>query len=96
MSWLLPLNVRSSRNNCTFCLSRNADEFFLKFDSSSMAFNPSIVPPNPKSTVKAAKGSRHLFANSYLETECSASLRKAMEPQEDIMDFNRALIKRRK
>lgn len=71
-----------------------ADEFFLQFDSSSMAFNPAIVPPNPKNQVKAAKGSRHLFANTDLETECYDMLKKVLTPKEDIMDFNRALSKR--
>lgn len=59
-----------------------------------MAFNPSIVPPNPKSTCKAAKGSRHLFANSDLETECLAMLKKVLTPREEIMDFNKALVNR--
>lgn len=59
-----------------------------------MAFTPSIVAPNPKHVVKAAKGSRHLFANSELETECYAMLKKVLTPQADIMDFSQALAKK--
>lgn len=78
-----------------FLFPRVADEFFLQFDSSSMAFNPSIVPPNPKNTVKAAKGNHHLFANSELETECYSMLKKVLCPREDVMDFSKALRSKR-
>lgn len=59
-----------------------------------MAFNPSIVAPNPKSTVKAAKGNHHWFADSGLETDCYDMLKKVLAPTDDIMDFNKALLKR--
>lgn len=80
-----------------FCISsRTADDFFLQYDSSSMAFKPSIAPPNPKNTVKAAKGSRHIFTNTDLETECYHMLKKVLSPTADLMDFNKELLRKLK
>lgn len=75
---------------------RTADDFFLQYDSSSMAFKPTITPPNPKNTVKAAKGSRHIFTNTELETECHDMLKKVLSPSADLMDFNKDLSRKLK
>lgn len=73
-------------NGSGYYYFRTADEFFLQYDSSSMAFKPSVPAPNQQQVAKQAKG-RHMFADSELEAQCSRMLRTGLTPTEDLLDF---------
>lgn len=66
---------------------RSSIEFFDQYDSSEMAFNPSIPAPRPIDLLKCIKG-RHFYVNDEFDVWVKDILTQPIAASGSVLDFH--------
>lgn len=68
-------------------------DLFNLYDSSEMAFNPSIPSPRPVDVHKYFKG-RHVYTDEGVENTCRSALHLSLDAHTPFLDFYSDYIKK--